>query len=85
MDDLKVIDFEKENDFYLKAPGQENLLNIKFKDEDGKNKYLHMLNGTAIACSRAMIAIMENFQRAYGSIAIPPALIPYCGYSEIRR
>lgn len=39
MDDLKVIDFEKENDFYLKAPGQENLLNIKFK-EDGSFRYV---------------------------------------------
>ncbi len=64
---------------------QARRLNIKFKDEDGKNKYLHMLNGTAIACSRAIIAIMENFQRADGSIAIPPALVPYCGFSEIRR
>ncbi len=39
MDDLKVIDFEKEDDFYLKAPGQENLLNIKFK-EDGSFRYV---------------------------------------------
>lgn len=39
MDDLEVIDFEKENDFYLKAPGQENLLNIKFKD-DGSFRYV---------------------------------------------
>jgi seryl-tRNA synthetase len=44
-----------------------------------------MLNGTAIACSRGLIAVMENFQRADGSIGIPNALIPYCGFSEIRR
>jgi hypothetical protein len=39
MEDLNVIDFEKENDFYLKAPGQENLLNLKFK-EDGSFRYV---------------------------------------------
>ena len=64
---------------------QARRLNIKYKDEDGKNKYVHMLNGTAIACSRGIIAVMENFQRADGSIAIPAALIPYCGFSEITR
>jgi seryl-tRNA synthetase len=64
---------------------QARRLNVKYKDDDGKNKYVHMLNGTAIACSRALIAVMENFQRADGSIAIPPALVPYCGFDEIRR
>ncbi len=64
---------------------QARRLNIKYKDEDGKNKYVHMLNGTAIACSRGLIAVMENFQRADGSISIPPALRPYCGFTEIRR
>ena len=63
---------------------QSRRLNIKYKDDDGKNKYVHMLNGTAIACSRALIAIMENFQRADGSIAIPEVLVPYCGFSEIQ-
>ncbi|MHB0898406.1 MAG: serine--tRNA ligase [Spirochaetales bacterium] len=64
---------------------QARRLNIKYKDDDGKNKYVHMLNGTAIACSRGIIAVLENFQRADGSIAIPQALVPYCGFSEITR
>jgi seryl-tRNA synthetase len=64
---------------------QARRLNIKYKDEDGKNKYVHMLNGTAIACSRGIIAVMENFQRADGSIAIPETLVPYLGMTEIRR
>lgn len=64
---------------------QARRLNVKFKDEDGKNKYVHMLNGTATACSRAIIAIMENFQQADGSIKIPDVLVPFCGFSEIRR
>ena len=64
---------------------QARRLNVKYKDEDGKNKHVHMLNGTAIACSRGLIAVIENFQRADGSVGIPEALIPYCGFSEIRR
>ena len=64
---------------------QSRRLNVRYKDDDGKNKYVHMLNGTAIACSRAIIAILENFQRADGSVRIPGALIPYTGFEEIRR
>ena len=64
---------------------QARRLNVKFKDEEGKNRYVHMLNGTAIACSHGIIAVLENFQRADGSVAIPEALVPYCGFSEIRR
>lgn len=64
---------------------QARRLNIKYKDDDNKNKHVHMLNGTAVACSRAIIAVLENFQRADGSVAMPPALVPYCGFSEIRR
>jgi seryl-tRNA synthetase len=64
---------------------QARRLDVRFKDEDGKNKYVHMLNGTAMACSRGIISVLENFQRADGSVAIPPALVPYCGFSEIRR
>ncbi|NTU99034.1 serine--tRNA ligase [Candidatus Falkowbacteria bacterium] len=52
-------------------------LNIKFKDDDGSRKFVHMLNGTAIAISRAMIAIMENYQQADGSIIIPKVLQKY--------
>jgi seryl-tRNA synthetase len=63
---------------------QARRLNIKYKDDDGKNKFVHMLNGTAIAVSRAIIAILENFQRADGSVALPKALVPYCGFESIR-
>ena len=64
---------------------QARRLNVRYKDEDGKNKYVHMLNGTAIACSRGLIAVIENFQQADGSIKMPAALVPYCGFSEIRK
>ncbi|MFZ4615049.1 MAG: serine--tRNA ligase [Rectinemataceae bacterium] len=64
---------------------QARRLNVRYRDEEGKNRFVHMLNGTAMACSRGIIAVLENFQRADGSVAIPPALVPYCGFSEIRR
>lgn len=43
---------------------QARRLNVKYRDDDGKNKYVHMLNGTAIAVGRAMLAILENYQNA---------------------
>lgn len=62
---------------------QARRLNVKFKDEDGKNKYVHMLNGTAIAVGRAMLAIIENYQNADGSVTIPEVLVPFCGFDKI--
>ena len=62
---------------------QARRLNIKYRDDDGKNKFVHTLNGTAIAVGRAMLAIMENYQNADGSITIPPVLTPYCGFDRI--
>lgn len=52
---------------------------------EGKKErgFVHMLNGTAVAVSRAIIAIMENFQEADGSIRIPAALQPYTGFERI--
>jgi len=64
---------------------QARRLNIRFKDTDGKNKFVHMLNGTAIAISRAIIAILENFQQADGSVRLPPVLVPYCGFETIKK
>ncbi|NLM01356.1 MAG: serine--tRNA ligase [Treponema sp.] len=65
---------------------QARRLNVRFKDKtDGKNKFVHMLNGTAIAISRALVAIMENYQNADGSITVPEVLVPYCGFNIIKR
>lgn len=62
---------------------QSRRLNIKYKDDDGKNKYVHTLNGTAIAVGRAMLAILENYQNADGSVTIPEVLVPFCGFDKI--
>jgi len=54
-------------------------LNIRYKDDDGKLKYAHSLNNTAIASPRILVSLVENFQQADGSIKIPEALVPYMG------
>jgi seryl-tRNA synthetase len=64
---------------------QARRLNIRYKGNDGKNKFVHMLNGTAVAVSRAMIAVIENFQQADGTVKIPAALVPYCGFDAIKQ
>jgi seryl-tRNA synthetase len=62
-------------------------LNIKYKKGDGAKEYVHMLNGTAVAVQRTMIAILENYQQADGSIIIPQILHKYLpdGLSVIKR
>lgn len=63
---------------------QARRLGIRFKEEK-KTRYVHMLNGTAIAASRGIISILENFQQEDGSIRIPKALVPYTGFETITR
>ena len=55
-------------------------------DGKSRNEYVHTLNGSGLAVGRTLVAILENYQRADGSVAIPAALRPYCGgLAEIRR
>ncbi len=56
---------------------QSRRLGIKYKDENGKSQYAHTLNGTVIAMSRCMIAIIENYQTSEGNVKIPEVLIPF--------
>ncbi|NCD05923.1 MAG: serine--tRNA ligase [Spirochaetia bacterium] len=62
---------------------QSRSLQIRYKDENNNNQYVHMLNGTAVALSRAIVAILENFQNEDGSVSIPKALIPYTNFEKI--
>jgi seryl-tRNA synthetase len=57
-------------------------LNIKYKTAEGKKDFVHTLNGTGVATTRALIAIMENYQQADGSILIPEVLKPYMNNQE---
>src|SRR3712207_226234 len=56
---------------------QARRLQIRYRKDGGRPQLLHTLNGTAIAVSRALIPILENYQQEDGSIQIPEALIPY--------
>lgn len=56
---------------------QARKLNIKCIDKQGNKRVLHTLNNTAIATSRIMVAILENFQQKSGEIKIPDVLVPY--------
>lgn len=62
---------------------QSRALNIKLEREDGTKEYVHTLNGTAVAVTRALIAIMENNQRADGSIDVPKPLRKLTGIKRI--
>ena len=57
-------------------------INARFRRKNGKVDYLHMLNATALAIGRAIIAILENYQRK-DYIEIPEVLVPYLGFDKI--
>ena len=61
---------------------QANRLKLRYKDEDGKNKLVHTLNGSALALPRVLAGILENYKTSEG-IKIPAVLIPYCGFDMI--
>src|SRR5437660_4301171 len=59
--------------------------NIRYRDEDGKVKFVHTLNNTAIASPRIFIPLLETHQQADGSVRLPEALRPYMGGQEYFR
>jgi len=57
---------------------------IRYKDTaSSKPEFLHTLNGSGLATSRIMVALLEQYQTAEGTITIPEVLRPYCGYDVI--
>ncbi len=62
---------------------QARRLRIRFKDEDGTNRVVHTLNGTAVTSSRTLLMILEVYQQADGSVAVPEVLRPYTGFDLI--
>ena len=56
--------------------------NIRYRPQQGKPCYLHTLNGSGLAVGRTLVAILENYQRADGSVEIPTVLRPYLGGQE---
>ncbi len=64
---------------------QSRRLNIKYRTKENKKIYPYTLNGTAIALSRTMMAILENYQQKDGSVIIPNVLRPYTGFDVIKQ
>ena len=58
---------------------QARRMKARFKDENGKNRLVHTLNGSGLAVGRTLVAVLENHQNADGSINVPAALQPYMG------
>ncbi|OHB00259.1 MAG: serine--tRNA ligase [Candidatus Zambryskibacteria bacterium RIFCSPHIGHO2_12_FULL_44_12b] len=58
---------------------QTRRLNIRYKDSDGKMRFVHSLNNTALATPRFLVPLVENYQQKDGSIKIPEVLVPYMG------
>ena len=64
---------------------QARRMQARFKNAQGKNELVHTLNGSGLAVGRTMVALLENFQNADGSITIPAALRPYLGGLDVLR
>lgn len=64
---------------------QARRLNVKFQNDNKLTHYVHMLNGTAIAIPRVIIAILENYQNNDGTVDIPEVLQPYFGTNKISK
>jgi seryl-tRNA synthetase len=69
----------------LTSSFQSRRLNTRVKRSDGKNEPVHMNDATAVAFGRTLIAIIENFQQADGTIKIPDVLVKYFGKSFIGK
>lgn len=58
---------------------QARRLQARFKNAQGKNELVHTLNGSGLAVGRALVAVLENYQNADGSVTVPSVLVPYMG------
>ncbi len=61
---------------------QARRMQARFRNEKGKPEPVHTLNGSGLAVGRTLVAILENFQNADGSVTVPAALRPYLGGQE---
>jgi seryl-tRNA synthetase len=58
---------------------QARRMQARFKNAQGKNELVHTLNGSGLAVGRTLVAVLENYQNADGSITVPEALVSYMG------
>jgi len=64
---------------------QARRMQARFKNAQGKNEFVHTLNGSGLAVGRTLVAVLENYQNADGSITVPEALRPYLGGVDTLR
>ncbi|RZJ83266.1 MAG: serine--tRNA ligase, partial [Massilia sp.] len=64
---------------------QARRMQARFKNAQGKNELVHTLNGSGLAVGRTLVAVLENYQQADGSISVPDALRPYMGGIDTLR
>jgi seryl-tRNA synthetase len=58
---------------------QARRMQARFKNTQGKNELVHTLNGSGLAVGRTLVAVLENYQNADGSVTVPQALLSYMG------
>jgi seryl-tRNA synthetase len=61
---------------------QARRMQARFRNAQGKTEFVHTLNGSGLAVGRTLVAVLENYQQADGSVTIPPALRPWMGGEE---
>ena len=76
---LEVSSVSNDTDF------QGRRANIKYRDDKGRTRFVHTLNGSGLGLPRTLIAVMENYQQADGSIIVPEALLPWMGGVDVIR
>ncbi|WP_422013667.1 serine--tRNA ligase [Roseateles sp.] len=64
---------------------QARRMQARFKNAQGRNEFVHTLNGSGLAVGRTLVAVLENYQNADGSVTVPPALRPYMGGVDTLR
>jgi seryl-tRNA synthetase len=62
---------------------QARRMQARFKNAQGKNEFVHTLNGSGLAVGRTLVAVLENYQQADGSVVVPKALLPWMGGVEL--
>ncbi len=64
---------------------QARRMQARYKSAQGRNEFVHTLNGSGVAVGRALVAVLENYQNADGSVTVPEALRPYMGGVEVLK
>ena len=62
---------------------QARRIQARYRNAQGRNEPLHTLNGSGLAVGRTLVAVLENYQNADGSVAVPKALVPFLGGVEV--